>query len=439
MLKYAISLLALFAINLAADISLSSPQLKLNPSGERVVEFKIQGQTLNDKDIVLKEYKSDEPLNEDNISYTLLEDFSTYNLFSIILDNKYEGNYFSFKLSIKNEIAKDIFIFLPSKIETTNLKPIPRRVYKPKKLDQRTNVVKQIQQEAPSVENKKENIIEAGEITTMWSIASKIKKQTNDTSIYQIMWSIYLGNKDTFIDGNINLVRKDKNLVVPSYLSMQNTPDDEARSSIIAMNKTFSIDLTPAFKSLLILSAPKIKKDINPVETKDEPKKDAQDAVNLNDEEFVDPKDLIEMNTKQLDVLVESRVVNELVKEVESIKKPNDTNDFGLKDLLFVAVISIISGILIALIYIQLNSRKTKKIQYDFDEASDSQSSTDGLPKGLSIKNNHDEQQLDLAVTYFEMSDFKNCENILKELIKNTDDLEIKTSSQNLLTKLETK
>ena len=253
------------------------------------------------------------------------------------------------------------------------------------------------------------------------------------------MWSIYLGNKDAFIDGNINLVRKDKNLVVPSYLSMQNTPDNEARSSIIAMNKTFSIDLTPAFKSLLTLSTPKIKKDINPVETKDEPKKDAKEALNLNDEEFVDPKDLIEMNTKQLDVLVESRVANELVKEVEPIKKPNDTNDFGLMDLLFVAVISIISGILIALIYIQLNSRKTKKIQYDFDEASDSQSSTDGLPKGLSIKNNHDEQQLDLAVTYFEMSDFKNCENILKELIKNTDDLEIKTSSQNLLTKLETK
>ena len=108
---------------------------------------------------------------------------------------------------------------------------------------------------------------------------------------------------------------------------MQNTPDDEARSSIIAMNKTFSIDFAPAFKSLLTLSAPKIKKDINSVETKDEPKKDAKEALNLNDEEFLDPKDLIEMNTKQLDVLVESRVANELVKEVESIKKPNDTND----------------------------------------------------------------------------------------------------------------
>ncbi len=439
MMKYVISLVALFAMNLAADISLSSPQLKLNLSGERVVEFKIQGKTLKDQDIVLKEYKSDEPLNEDNISYKLLEDFSTYNLFSIILDNKYEGDYFSFKLSIENEIAKDIFIFLPSKIKTTNSQPIPNKVYKPKKLDQRIDVVKQAQQESPRVENKKENIIKADEITTMWSIASKIKKQTNDTSIYQIMWSIYLGNKDAFINGNINLVRKDKNLLVPSYSSMQNTSDDEARSSIIAMNKTFSTDLAPAFKSLLTLSAPKIKKEIKSMETIDELKKDVKDALNVNDEKFVDPKDLIEMNTKQLDVLIESRVANELVKEVELIKKPNDVNDFGLIDLLFVAVISVISGVLIALIYIQLNSRKTKKIQYDFDEASDSHSSTDGLPKGLSIKNNQDEQQLDLAAAYFEMGDYKDCENILKELIKNTDDLEIKTSSQNLLTKLETK
>ena len=58
------------------------------------------------------------------------------------------------------------------------------------------------------------------------------------------------------------------------------------------------------------------------------------------------------------------------------------------------------------------------------------------MPKGLSIKNNEEEQQLDLANTYFEMNDIENCRNILNDLIKNTSNLEIKMSAQNLLEKL---
>ena len=57
----------------------------------------------------------------------------------------------------------------------------------------------------------------------MWSLASNIKTDMSDTSIYQIMWSIYLGNKDAFIDGNINLVRNDKDLIIPSYSSISET------------------------------------------------------------------------------------------------------------------------------------------------------------------------------------------------------------------------
>jgi hypothetical protein len=59
---------------------------------------------------------------------------------------------------------------------------------------------------------------------------------------------------------------------------------------------------------------------------------------------------------------MESKVAEELVKEIEGIEQvPTNQNDFGLTDLLFVALISLLSGILVALIYIQLNSRKTKK------------------------------------------------------------------------------
>ena len=92
---------------------------------------------------------------------------------------------------------------------------------------------------------------------------------------------------------------------------------------------------------------------------------------------------------------------------------------------------------MIALIYIQLNSRKTKKIEYDFDEARDSNSSIQGLPKGLSIKNNADEQQLDLAMTYFEMDDLENCKNILIALIKNTEDESLKSTAKSLFDKIQ--
>ena len=93
----------------------------------------------------------------------------------------------------------------------------------------------------------------------MWSMASNIKQETTNTSIYQIMWSIYLGNKDAFIDGNINLIRNDKDLIIPSFSSMSSIADTEARSSILAMNESYSLSLIPAMKSLLVLTAPKIK------------------------------------------------------------------------------------------------------------------------------------------------------------------------------------
>ena len=102
------------------------------------------------------------------------------------------------------------------------------------------------------------NIIKADDISTMWSMASSIKKETSDTSIYQIMWSIYLGNKNAFIDGNINLVRKDMDLVIPSFATMKMTSQADAKESILAMNSSFSSNFEPAVKSLLTLTAPKI-------------------------------------------------------------------------------------------------------------------------------------------------------------------------------------
>ena len=439
MLKLILFLIFSFSVNVFADINLSSPKLSLNQSGERVIEFKIQDGKIEDSDIFLNEYKSDEALKNDYIAYTLLENFNSYQLFSIILKNEYESNYFSFKLILKDNLAKDIFIFLPSKINNTINQNEQARVYKPQPQKIKTEIKEQnSEQEKVKPKNiaKKNIVIKASEISTIWSIASNIQKEETNASIYQIMWSIYLGNKDAFIDENINLVRKDKDLIIPSSSKIASTSDSEARSSILAMNKSYSLSIAPGLKSLLVLTAPKIEEKSKPIESSYTDIREKKDAINQKNEITDDPRDFVEQNTKQLEVALESRVIRDLSEKVESIEEIKTVNNFGIRELLFVAIISILSGILIALIYIQLQSRRIKNIQYDFEEAADTKESVRGLPKGLSIKNNEEEQQLDLANTYFEMNDIENCRNILNDLIKNTSNLEIKMSAQNLLEKL---
>ena len=434
-MKYRFLLTFIFSINIIGDTLLSSPSLKLNSNDQRVVTFRIQGSSIKDDDIFLQEYKSDELLKQDDISYTLLEDFSNYQTFSIVLENSYNEDYFSFKLVIKDEIAKDIFIFLPSKIKNAPKKPQPTKIYQPVRLPIKDKFEEVIEMSPPK---ETPNLIEADDITTMWSMASSIKKETSDTSIYQIMWSIYLGNKNAFIDGNINLVRKDMDLVIPSFATMKMTSQADAKESILAMNSSFSSNFEPAVKSLLTLTAPKIIKQ-EKIETVAENKeKEDKNIINFNDDQVSDPKKFIESNTKQFEMAVESKTLDKLI-EVTKEQEDKSGSGFGISDLLFVAVVSVLSGVLIALIYIQLNPAKKKSISYDFDEATDSSSSVDGLPKGLSIKNNHEEQQLDLAITYFEMQDYRNSKTILDDIIKITEDKNIKSSAESLLAKIPNK
>ena len=436
MMRYSYLLAFIFSINIAADPILSSPSLKLNSSDQRVIEFRVKGNKISDDDIFLKEYKSDEPINKDYISYTLLEDFSTYQSFSIILENSYNEDYFSFKLVIKDKLAKDIFIFLPSKIQNNTNQNKPTKTYQPARLPIEDKFDDVIEMTPPK---EISNLIKAGDITTMWSMASNIKKERTDTSIYQIMWSIYLGNKDAFIDGNINLVRKDKDLIIPSYATMKTTSQSEAKESILAMNASFSSNFVPAVKSLLTLTAPQIIKQEIAEAPKVSQLKNDDRVININDNQPSDPKKFIENNTKQLEVAVENKVLDKLIDIDNNQEKVQDDSGFGVMDLLFVAFVSVLSGVLIALIYIQLNSSKKKTISYDFDEAVDSSSSIDGLPKGLSIKNNYDEQQLDLAITYFEMQDYSNCKIIIDDILKITEDSNIKESAMNLLDKIQSK
>ena len=127
---------------------------------------------------------------------------------------------------------------------------------------------------------------------------------------------------------------------------------------------------------------------------------------------------------------------NLLDEEIQSSNQ--EQNSFEVFDIIFISLISLASGALLALIFIQLrNIRNSKNIEYDFEEALDDNSTLSSMPSDLSIENNKDQQQFDLAVTYYEMNDKSSAKNILTNLIKDTEDDEIKTASQALLIKVD--
>ena len=457
MLRYLFLLSLIFSLNAYSDVFLSSPKIKLNAQNQRVIEFRIENERINDGDITLNEYKTNNPINESFIEYTLLNDFGNYHTFTIVLDDEYLEDYFSFKILIKENFAKDIFIYLPSKVRNTFNNPEP---YKSERVSSETTfslsknqntVSKKLKQVEPDIpkEDIEENLVinkteqiepeiqqndifKSSEITTVWSMAEKIKGQNENISIYQVMWSIYLGNRKAFLNDNINLIRADLDISIPSLNDIESISFQIAKESILDMNESYASRLQSATKSLLVLTAPNVIEDINDgkeVELKTE------DQNQIDFENKTDPEILIEQNTKQIRLEVENEILDELTELKQTITEVD--NKFQTFDLIFISLISLASGVLLALIFIQIrNMRTSKEIQYDFEEASDDKSSLTTLPSDLSIKNDIDQQQFDLAVTYYEMSDKENAEALLKNLIQTTKNSEIRKASEDLLEKV---
>ena len=96
MLRYFFLFSTLLSFNLIADIFLSSPKIKVNDQNQRIIEFRIEKETIRDGDIVINEYKTKDPINETFIEYTLINDFGNFQTFSIVLANEYQEDYFSF-------------------------------------------------------------------------------------------------------------------------------------------------------------------------------------------------------------------------------------------------------------------------------------------------------------------------------------------------------
>ena len=421
----------LISLNIFADIRLSSPQIKLNSQDQRVIEIKIQDANIKDGDIFLNQYKSNDPINEADITYTLIENFDSYQTFTIVLAEQYLEDYFSFKLRINDKFEKDIFIFLPSKIRNyTSNQPIDKSITRNIQEDI-TPIVKKPVKEKISKETSR--VVKAEEITTMWSMAEKVKLTTDDLSIYQIMWAIYLGNKDAFIEDNINLIRNDVDISIPNQTDMQNISYEFAKDSILEMNDVFSTGFSIASRSLLVLTAPTVTESIE--EVAEEPV--IEETENLTLDGTLSPKDFIEKNTKDIKVGIESEVVDEFFDKVAESEEQSENSNIEIIDLIFISLISLISGILLALIYINFRKIKSSRnnIEYDFEEAEED-NSDNIMPSGLSVENNEDQQQLDLAIMYFEMDNKKRALSILNNIINKTNNESIKEYALSLLNKI---
>ena len=435
MLRYFFLFSTLLSFNLIADIFLSSPKIKVNDQNQRIIEFRIEKEFIRDRDIVINEYKTKDPINDTFIEYTLINDFGNFQTFSIVLANEYQEDYFSFNIAIKESFSKDIFIFLPSKVRSSNVitnTQMPTKQTASIKANIKNNDNENIKESKSK--NKTVEIFKSGDITTVWSMAETIKGNNKNISIYQVMWSIYLGNRNAFMDDNINLIRKDIDIFIPSFAEIEKISYQIARDSIFEMNNSFADRLKTASKSLLVLTAPKVIKDVT--ENQDtNPNNENKKQIDFSDS--IDPKSLIEQNTKEIRLAVDNQMLDQLTAVPDEVTKQN-RNQFELFDLIFISLISLASGILLALIFIQVRKmRPSEEINYDFDEAEDDGSSLSSLPPDLSIKNDEDQQQFDLAVTYFEMNDKDNAKSLLENLVQTTSNDEIKKSAKNLLDKVE--
>ena len=71
-MKYLLATLIFLTSSVSANNLISSPKISINENGLRVIELNIKESNIDDNDIQLFEYKSEEILDKNKIAYTLL-------------------------------------------------------------------------------------------------------------------------------------------------------------------------------------------------------------------------------------------------------------------------------------------------------------------------------------------------------------------------------
>ena len=452
-MKKILALLFIISISIQADIALSSPKVSVNEQGQFLILFTVNSDArIRSKDFMLNEYQSDIPLAEDVVAFTLFEEEGDFDKFTIALGNNYPDDYFSFQLVIKDELTKNVFIFLPSRYKTFSSQPsytAPKKPLVTEKpaLESELLIEESVQDSSDLIEdtfedmqsdNKAETeeiIIDRSEITTIWSLASSIAKES-DADIYQIMWAIFLANEAAFIDDNINLVRADIDLVIPTNEVLSNISSEFAKDSIQQMNSNIqSLSVSKNIKSILTLTAPKDDRQISPtpIAAKEEIlEEEVKPLITNQDQSNLSPDDFIKSNSKTIELGVQNEPLEALQQKADEV---SESGSIRILDLLLVGLGALLAGFVLAFFYIRKNSKRVSDDDiYGFDNPAD-EGGIEGLPKGLSVKNDTDTQQLDLAATYIEMDNLDDAKQILTALVKSTESDSVRQEAETLLLK----
>ncbi|MDG1184447.1 MAG: FimV/HubP family polar landmark protein [SAR86 cluster bacterium] len=446
-------LLALFIPIAQAKGIIGSPEVSINTSGNYLISIQINNlPLLNENDIELNDFKSNDPLSETALEYLLFEDMDVFKRLTLALPVNFQDTYFSFRLRAGNQTSKDIFIFLPQNTlkeqspRELSFKLPAKKIYgKPQRYDiqaaiagesdtgfiepaQSSQLSSKPDETIPSLPSLalSPKAVKSENIETMWSVAQSVR-DNYDASIYQIMWAFYLENPNAFIDENINLVRNDVDLVMPSSDLVMSTENNDARQSINFMSSLPSKSATISGRQL-ILTAPE-KPQIKLEEI------GKSDALNLDDKasEILDTSvnknsnlsgsEIIEKNTSIISLSASEANLTEV--------STSSSRAFQLKDLIWVALLSLILGFVIAFVLIRLNRKPSFTKTAVEDEFQQDDSTI--FQSNLSITNDIETQELDLVRTYIDMNDWKNAEMILEKLLSSSTNPSILSAAKELL------
>tara|TARA_Y100000768_G_scaffold262284_1_gene199953 strand:+ start:1759 stop:3120 length:1362 start_codon:yes stop_codon:yes gene_type:complete len=449
MKKYLL-LLALLSHSLYASTIIGSPIVEVNSEGLYLVQIKISStRNLNEDDISITNFKSDDELSDFKFEFRIFENLQDYKRLTLAIPNSYLEDYVSFRLNIKKELKKDIFIFLPqnnvvpkAKSQVSFKLPAKKIYGEPQRYDLEKILSEEIDYQDSAVDNSNvfslakpsdENSddaealksIPSSEVETIWSV-SKSVSQDYDASIYQIMWGFYLENPDAFIDEDINRVRGDIDLALPSQELVASTSEVNAKESIAFMdikNKQIKVS---AIKPTLKLTAPEeiyLNPSSNENSIDSSTLKLNPDLVNTIDNSELKASEIVSKNTSFIEIQSETDL-----SAISNISK--NTKGFDLRDLFWVGFLSLLLGFSIAYMLIR-SSKRPAFTRAAVEE--DLQDKNNTFQTNLSISNDIETQELDLVRTYIEMDDWDSAEKILDKLITNSKNEAIISDARSLL------
>ena len=432
-MKKFIFFLAFFSFSINASVIIGSPNVEINTEGLYLVKIKISSNnSIAEDKILLTNFKSDDELSDFEFEYQIFENLEDYIRLTLAIPNTYPEDYISFRLSIKEELKKDIFIFLPqndlasSKRSEVSFKLPAKKIYgQPERYDiARILSEDQNYDDSDTEENNTFSLVKpinsqkgeineslsipSDEVETIWSVSTSVSKNY-DASIYQIMWGFYLENPNAFIDEDVNLVRGDIDLNLPSQELVASTSNVTAKESIAFMGSRQNLINETLIQPILKLTAPtEIFNDSEGGGT-DENTASSSNLISIQeiDNSGLTASEIVQKNTSVISLNTESDYSS-------ASDIPSNARSFGLQDLFWVGLLSLFIGFVIA--YILIKYRKSPVYTKSALEE-DLLDENNTFQTNLSVSNDIETQELDLVRTYLEMGDWESATKILDKLI----------------------